>query len=294
MNDRVVHILHFYADSLSHPQFMNDWSFINCKDAMERARACGCKEAFTSRLSNQSVAVGRIAASAGAPHCVPAGSWRFVKKLLACLAHVEWGREMNIASKVGSRIRTLREAAGLTQSELAATAYVTRQSVGNWERGNTLPDVQSLQLVAKALNTTVDGLLGDELPDMLEETAEARRQLTHCLAALGAIFALELLLVFLYSSFLRAPGSGEFRLVLSGMRVVLCFASMPIAKRFRSIASGQDLGDAISIMMFVEGYPKGKEPPATWFYRVLLTNLPAFYTFYIVLLAAALIAVAYA
>lgn len=230
----------------------------------------------------------------GAPHCVPAGSWRFVKKLLACLAHVEWGREMNIASKVGSRIRTLREAAGLTQSELAATAYDTRQSVGNWERGNTLADVQSLQLVAKALNTTVDGLLGDELPDMLEETAEARRQLTHCLAALGAIFALELLLAFLYSSFLRAPGSGEFRLVLSGMRVVLCFASMPIAKRFRSIASGQDLGDAISIMMFVEGYPKGKEPPATWFYRVLLTNLPAFYTFYIVLLAAALIAVAYA
>ena len=201
---------------------------------------------------------------------------------------------MNIASKVGSRIRILREAAGLTQSELAATAYVTRQSVGNWERGNTLPDVQSLQLVAKALNTTVDGLLGDELPDMLEETAEARRQLTHCLAALGAFFALELLLAFLYSSFLRAPGSGEFRLVLSGMRVVLCFASMPIAKRFRSIASGQDLGDAISIMMFVEGYPKGKEPPATWFYRVLLTNLAAFYTLYIVLLVAALIAVAYA
>ena len=83
-------------------------------------------------------------------------------------------------------------------------------------------------------------------------------------------------------------------MVLSGMRVVLCFASMPIAKRFRSIVSGQDLGDAISIMMFVEGYPKGKEPPATWFYRVLLTNLPAFYTLYIVLLAAALIAVAYA
>ncbi len=129
---------------------------------------------------------------------------------------------------------------------------------------------------------------------MLEEISEARRQLTHCLAALGVIFALELILAFLYSSLLRAPGSGEFRLVRSGMRVVLCFASMPIAKRFRSIVSGQDLGDAISIMMFVEGYPKGKEPPVTWFYRVLLTNLPAFYTLYVVLLAAALIAVAYA
>lgn len=199
-----------------------------------------------------------------------------------------------MASKVGSRIRALREEAGLTQSELAAATYVTRQSVGNWERGNTLPDVQSLQLVAKALNTTVDGLLGDDLPTMMEETAKARRQLTHCLIGLSIIFALELMLVFTYSALLRAPGSGELRLVLSGMRVMLCFASMPIAKRFRSIVSGQDLGDAISIMMFVEGYPKGKEPPATWFYRVLLTNLPAFYTLYIVLLVAALIAVAYA
>lgn len=137
---------------------------------------------------------------------------------------------MNIASKVGSRIRALREQAGLT----------------------------------------------------------------HCLVALGVIFALELMLVFIHSALLRAPGSGDFCLILSGMRVVLCCASMPIAKRFRSIVSGQDLGDAIGIMMFVEGYPKGKEPPATWFYRVLLTNLPAFYTLYIVLLTAALIAVAYA
>ena len=219
---------------------------------------------------------------------------RPVQLVSGWLAHVEWGLEMNITSKVGSRIRILQEAAGLTQSELAAAAYVTRQSVGNWERGNTLPDVQSLQLVAKVLNTTVDGLLGDELPAMMEETSEARRQLTRCPAALGVIFALELILAFLYSALLRAPGSGEFRLVLSGMRMVPCFVSMPIAKRFRSIVSGQDLGDAIGIMMLVEGYPKGKEPPGTWFYRVLLTNLPAFYTLYSALLVAALIAVAYA
>lgn len=97
---------------------------------------------------------------------------------------------MNIALEVGSRIRALREEAGLTQSELAALAYVTRQSVGNWERGNTLPDVQSLQLVARALNTTVDGLLGDGLPSIMEETVEARRQLTRCLSALGVFLHL--------------------------------------------------------------------------------------------------------
>ena len=71
---------------------------------------------------------------------------------------------MNIASKVGSRIRILREAAGLTQSELAATAYGTRQSVGNWERGNTLPDVQSLQLVAKAPTPRLTGFWAMNCP----------------------------------------------------------------------------------------------------------------------------------
>ncbi|MFR3452130.1 MAG: helix-turn-helix transcriptional regulator [Collinsella sp.] len=218
----------------------------------------------------------------GASHCVPAGSWLFVKKLLACLAHVEWGREMNIASKVGSRIRILREAAGLTQSELAATAYVTRQSVGNWERGNTLPDVQKSAARCQALNTTVDGLLGDELPDMLEETAEARRQLSHCLAALGAIFALELLLAFLYSSFLRAPGSGEFRLVLSGMRVVLAFAVHADREEFRSIVSGQRSGRRHQHHDVRRGL---SEREGTAGHVVLsecsLTNLPAFYTLYI-------------
>lgn len=70
---------------------------------------------------------------------------------------------MSIAQTVGARIRACRERAGMTQAELAA-AFVTRQSVGNWEGGKTLPDVQSLQLVAQALDTTVDGLLGDEVP----------------------------------------------------------------------------------------------------------------------------------
>lgn len=71
---------------------------------------------------------------------------------------------MSIAQTVGARICACRERAGMTQAELAAAAFVTRQSVGNWEGGKALPDVQSLQLVAQALDTTVDGLLGDEVP----------------------------------------------------------------------------------------------------------------------------------
>ena len=52
---------------------------------------------------------------------------------------------MDVAKNIGARIRRCREQAGMTQGELAAAAFVTRQSVGNWEGGKTLPDVQSLQ-----------------------------------------------------------------------------------------------------------------------------------------------------
>lgn len=62
----------------------------------------------------------------------------------------------------------------------------------------------------------------------------------------------------------------------------------------REIARGRELGDAVEIMLFVEGYPAGKEPPNNIFYRTILTNIPALYTLFIVALAAVYIAIVYA
>ena len=36
---------------------------------------------------------------------------------------------------IGARIRERREAAGISQAELARRVYVSRQTVGNWEAG---------------------------------------------------------------------------------------------------------------------------------------------------------------
>lgn len=184
---------------------------------------------------------------------------------------------MDVAKRIGVRIRACRERAGMTQGELAAAAFVTRQSVGNWENGKTLPDVQSLQLVARSLGTTVDGILGDEVPAIVAETAEARRQLARYMVLYGALYLVHLACVLLFVRF-AAEGNHYAKLGVLAIVLIIALGEDAATRRVRSITRGRELGDAVSVMMFVEGYPEGQEPPNNVFYRVILTNLPAVMT----------------
>lgn len=184
---------------------------------------------------------------------------------------------MDVAKRIGVRIRACRERAGMTQGELAAAAFVTRQSVGNWENGKTLPDVQSLQLVARSLGTTVDGILGDEVPAIVAETAEARRQLARYMVLYGALYLVHLACVLLFVRF-AAEGNHYAKLGVLAIVLIIALGEDVATRRVRSITRGRELGDAVSVMMFVEGYPEGQEPPNNVFYRVILTNLPAVMT----------------
>lgn len=181
---------------------------------------------------------------------------------------------MDVAKRIGVRIRACRERAGMTQGELAAAAFVTRQSVGNWENGKTLPDVQSLQLVARSLGTTVDGILGDEVPAIVAETAEARRQLARYMVLYGALYLVHLACVLLFVRF-AAEGNHYAKLGVLAIVLIIALGEDVATRRVRSITRGRELGDAVSVMMFAEGYPEGQEPPNNVFYRVILTNLPA-------------------
>lgn len=184
---------------------------------------------------------------------------------------------MDVAKRIGVRIRACRERPGMTQGELAAAAFVTRQSVGNWENGKTLPDVQSLQLVARSLGTTVDGILGDEVPAIVAETAEARRQLARYMVLYGALYLVHLACVLLFVRF-AAEGNHYAKLGVLAIVLIIALGEDVATRRVRSITRGRELGDAVSVMMFVEGYPEGQEPPNNVFYRVILTNLPAVMT----------------
>lgn len=63
---------------------------------------------------------------------------------------------------LGNRIKELRRARQLTQSEFAQVLYVSFQAVSNWERGIAPPDLENLIRIAAYFGVTVDELLCTE------------------------------------------------------------------------------------------------------------------------------------
>lgn len=57
-------------------------------------------------------------------------------------------------------ILELRTRKGLSQEELAKQVYVTRQAVSRWETGETVPNTETLKLLSKLFDVSINTLLG--------------------------------------------------------------------------------------------------------------------------------------
>ena len=54
----------------------------------------------------------------------------------------------------------LRNRKGMSQDELAEKVFVTRQAVSRWENGETTPNVETLKLLSKVFDDSINTLLG--------------------------------------------------------------------------------------------------------------------------------------
>ena len=54
----------------------------------------------------------------------------------------------------------LRTKLGLSQDELAEKVFVTRQAVSRWENGDTVPNTETLKLLSRLYNVSINTLLG--------------------------------------------------------------------------------------------------------------------------------------
>ena len=58
----------------------------------------------------------------------------------------------------------LRTRSGFSQDELAEKVFVTRQAVSRWETGETVPNTETLKLLSKVFNVSINTLLGSPHP----------------------------------------------------------------------------------------------------------------------------------
>lgn len=70
---------------------------------------------------------------------------------------------------LGNNIFELRKKERISQEKLGERVGVTRQTVSNWELEQTVPDANQLLALSKALNTSIDLLVENDIQNVLEQ-----------------------------------------------------------------------------------------------------------------------------
>ena len=65
--------------------------------------------------------------------------------------------------ELNKNIYNLRKEKGFSQEYMAEKINVSRQTISNWELGETSPNPEQLLLLSKTLETSVDNLLGNNM-----------------------------------------------------------------------------------------------------------------------------------
>lgn len=124
---------------------------------------------------------------------------------------------------ISNQIKTRREAMGLSQEQLAEKLYVSRQTISNWERDKTYPDVQSLLMLSVLFDTSIDTLVKGDVTVMEEAVEMDRKRMGARMVRLAVLMLALLVLAFaliLSPAFAWMEGTW-------GMGVAATVASLP-------------------------------------------------------------------
>lgn len=110
--------------------------------------------------------------------------------------------------KLGEKILELRKKNGLSQEQLGEKIYVTRQTISNWELGETSPNPEQLKLLSRTLNVSIDELLDNDFNSILVEKISNTEKLAGIIIkilkfigiAFVIFFIIDLIALILYAS----------------------------------------------------------------------------------------------
>lgn len=101
---------------------------------------------------------------------------------------------------LGDKIKEYRQSNNMTQDELGAKLFVTRQAISKWEQGKGYPSVAVMESLSRLMNVTIDELLSSEETKVISLGASAgvKRLKKNNIIALGvvALFLITVTIVF--------------------------------------------------------------------------------------------------
>ena len=118
------------------------------------------------------------------------------------------------------KLHHLRTTKNLTQEQLAEKLFVSRTAISKWESGRGYPSIDSLRMIAKFFDVTVDELISSEsVLTIAEENGKCERRRLGCAVA-GLLDICTLLLLFL-PLFAQRVGDGASSVSLSALGCAL-------------------------------------------------------------------------
>ena len=70
---------------------------------------------------------------------------------------------------LGNKICELRKLSGITQEQLAEKLSISRQTLSKWEKGNSLPDIESIVNISKLFQISLQELLLEKEEQQMDQ-----------------------------------------------------------------------------------------------------------------------------
>lgn len=148
--------------------------------------------------------------------------------------------------ELGKQIKKFRNEFALSQDALAEKVYVSRQTISNWENDKSYPDVNSLVLLSKVFDTSIDNLIKGDVQIMKEQVkSEDRKKFEKLSNVFGVLLMFAIITPIPLAHFLNYFGIGLWVIL---MAVTFYFAILVERKKKQF-----DIQTYKEIIAFTEG-----------------------------------------
>lgn len=116
---------------------------------------------------------------------------------------------------LGDKILQLRKKNGLSQEQLGEKVDVTRQTISNWELGETTPNPEQLKKMSKAFNVSIDEILDNDSKEFLMNKISNTEKLAGIIIKILKVIGF-VIVVYIIFMIIIVIGLGVFTVVKNG------------------------------------------------------------------------------